>query len=173
MGAETLLGVPLKAPSSDVGHQPQRQLPIVGQLDGALAGLVPLQPFGKLYDRVRAGVDADVALPCGEVDDVVPLPIGGHAPGDALLRLRDGLPDGGADRTKPRPDGRVLLVDVGVDAVHMYPPALLTNSPVSGWFQYISRGGKRQLCCISAIDKDDLLKDDKHISKPIIIVLTI
>ena len=61
--------------------------------------------------------------------DIPPLPIGGHAPGDALLRLWDGLTDGGADRTKPRPDGRVLLVDVGVDAVHVYPPAMLTNSP--------------------------------------------
>ena len=142
MGPETLPGVLFKAPSGDVGHQPQGQLPIVGQLDGALAGLVPLQPLRKLYDRVRAGVDADVALPRGEVDDVPPFPIGGHAPGDALLRLRDGLPDGGADRTQARPDGRVLLVDVGVDAVHMYSPAMLTNSHVSGCFQYISWGEK-------------------------------
>ena len=53
--------------------------------------------------------------------DIPPLPIGGHAPGDALLRLRDGLTDGIADRMQPRLDGRVLLVDVGVDAVHGPP----------------------------------------------------
>ena len=88
------------APLRDLRNQLQGQRPVVGEADGPLAGLEALQPPGKGLHGLRPRVEADVALGRGELDQIVPPPVGGHAPGDFLLRLRQGGADGAVHLTQ-------------------------------------------------------------------------
>jgi hypothetical protein len=66
-------------------------------------------------DRLGTGVEPDVVLVGGKVDEVAPLPVGGHAPGDPLLRVGKGGSQSASHLEELRPHSLVLLGDVLVD----------------------------------------------------------
>ena len=65
----------------------------VGDADGAFARSVARlrKLLGEALHSLGAGIEAYVPLGCGKMDDVVAFPVGGHAPGNALLRLGQGF----------------------------------------------------------------------------------
>lgn len=77
-----LFWVVLFAPHRNLSNQFQWEWFTVGELNGAFAGFVVRQSVGERFHSLRAGVQSDVPLEGRELDQVMPLPVGGHTPGD-------------------------------------------------------------------------------------------
>ena len=122
------LRVFLIAPSGDIPDQLQRQVSVVRQADRALACVKIGEPVRKGLDSLVAGIEADVLLRRREMDDIPPLPVGGHGPADLLLRLRNGRADRLPDRLQPRPDSLVLQADILIDRLRFEAVMLLIFS---------------------------------------------
>lgn len=113
---EELQGLgPAKAPRGDACDKVDVDL-TVGDADAALAvGVCAVQLARKVRNRRGTGVEPDVVLVGGEVDEVAPLPVRGHAPGDPLLRVGKGGSQDASHLEELRPHSLGLPSDVFVD----------------------------------------------------------
>ena len=81
---------------------------------GSFAHIEILELFGEHHGRLAAGVKPQVHFRRGEVDEIPVLPIGGHRPGHALLRLRQGGSEDVAHLPQTGLNGFILYGDVCV-----------------------------------------------------------
>ena len=100
---------PREVPADEIADQLAIHGFVQRELDGAFRRAVPREAIGERVDRLGPRVQPDVMLERGEVDEVLPLPERGHAPGYLL----DGIRGGGANR--------------GADLVNTY------RQPLSSW----------------------------------------
>lgn len=88
----------------------------VGDADAVLAvGVCAVQLARKVRNRLGTGAKPNVVLVGGKVDEVAPLPVGGHAPGDFLLSIGEGGTQTVSNLVELRPHLHSLPGDVFAD----------------------------------------------------------